>query len=50
MKCEKCGTEMKIDKLTPRGDRRFIGKQYFKMKCPVCGEIKFVKPSELRKE
>ncbi len=47
MKCEKCGSEMKNLGLVPRLGRRSLGKQYFKMKCSKCGEIKYVKPRDL---
>ncbi len=52
MKCERCGSEMKNLGVVPKMGRRVIGKQYFKMKClnPKCGEIKYIKPSELRRE
>jgi len=48
MQCDKCGKEMKIEKLVPRMSQRVIGKQYFKMKCPSCGEIKYMKPTKVR--
>ena len=48
MKCKKCNEEMKNLGLVPRMGRRVIGKQYFKMRCPGCGKMEYVKPSELR--
>ncbi len=50
MKCEKCESEMQNLGLVPKLGRKSLGKQFYKMKCPKCGEIKYVKPSELNNE
>ncbi len=53
MKCEKCGGKMYKVGLAPKLGRRSLGKQYFKMQCrnincEKFGEIKYVKPRELK--
>ncbi len=47
MDCEKCRIEMKNLGLRPNLGRKSLGKQFYKMQCPKCGKIKYVKPWKL---
>lgn len=54
MKCSACrekGKEVEMDyiDLVPKLGRCSLGKQFYKYKCPRCGEEERIKPCDLKK-